>query len=192
MKRSATVTRKTKETDIKIKINIDGEGKYKIDTGIKFFDHMLETLSRHSYIDLNIKATGDLEIDDHHTVEDVGIVLGEAFNKAIGDKKGIRRMSDATIPMDDSIAKIAIDISGRSYCNMHLNFQNEKIGDLTSDIIIHFFETFATNAKINIYGKAEGSNDHHKAEALFKALAKALHYATIIETDKIPSTKGKI
>lgn len=192
MKRNATVTRKTKETDIKIKINIDGEGKYKIDTGIKFFDHMLETLSRHSYIDLNIKATGDLEIDDHHTVEDVGIVLGEAFNKAIGDKKGIRRMSDATIPMDDSIAKIAIDISGRSYCNMHLNFQNEKIGDLTSDIIIHFFETFATNAKINIYGKAEGSNDHHKAEALFKALAKALHYATIIETDKIPSTKGKI
>ncbi len=192
MKRSATVTRKTKETDIKIKINIDGEGKYKINTGIKFFDHMLETLSRHSYMDLNIKATGDLEVDDHHTVEDVGIVLGEAFNKAIGDKKGIRRMSDATIPMDDSVAKVAIDISGRSYCNMTLNFQNEKIGDLTSDIIIHFFESFATSAKINIYGKTEGSNDHHKAEALFKALAKSLHYATIIETDRIPSTKGRL
>ncbi len=192
MKRTATIKRKTNETDIKIKINIDGEGKYKINTGIKFFDHMLETLSKHSYMDLNITATGDLEVDDHHTVEDVGIVLGEAFNKAIGNKKGIRRMSDATIPMDDSVAKVAIDISGRSYCNMNLNFQNEKIGDLTSDIIIHFFESFATSAKINIYGKTEGSNDHHKAEALFKALAKSLHYATIIENDRIPSTKGKL
>ena len=192
MKRTATIKRKTNETDIKIKINIDGEGKYKINTGIKFFDHMLETLSKHSYMDLNITATGDLEVDDHHTVEDVGIVLGEAFNKAIGNKKGIRRMSDATIPMDDSEAKVAIDISGRSYCNMNLNFQNEKIGDLTSDIIIHFFESFATSAKINIYGKTEGSNDHHKAEALFKALAKSLHYATIIENDRIPSTKGKL
>lgn len=192
MKRIATITRKTNETDIKIKLNIDGEGKYKINTGIKFFDHMLETLSKHSYMDLTIKAIGDLEVDDHHTVEDVGITLGEAFNKAIGNKKGIRRMSDATIPMDDAVAKVAIDISGRSYCNMNLNFQNEKIGDLTSDILIHFFESFATSAKINIYGKVDGSNDHHKAEALFKALAKSLHYACIIETDRIPSTKGKI
>lgn len=192
MKRSRTVSRKTKETNIKITLNIDGEGKYNIDTGIKFFDHMLEALSKHSYIDLDIKAIGDIEVDDHHTVEDVGILLGEAFNKALGDKKGIRRMSDATIPMDDSVAKVAIDISGRSYCNMDLKFQNEKIGDLTSDIIIHFFESFAGSGKINIYGKVEGSNDHHKAEALFKAFAKTLHYATIIENDKIPSTKGII
>lgn len=151
---------------------------------------MLESFSKHSYIDLNIKAIGDTEIDDHHTVEDVGILLGEAFNKAIGDKRGIRRMADATIPMDDSLATVAIDISGRSYCNMNLKFNNDKIGDLTADIIVHFFESFANSGKINIYGTIEGSNDHHKAEALFKAFAKSLHYACVIENDKIPSTKG--
>ena len=190
MKRTAKVSRKTSETDINIEINLDGEGNYNIDTGVNFFNHMLESFSKHSYIDLNIKAIGDTEIDDHHTVEDVGILLGEAFNKAIGDKRGIRRMADATIPMDDSLATVAIDISGRSYCNMNLKFNNDKIGDLTADIIVHFFESFANSGKINIYGTIEGSNDHHKAEALFKAFAKSLHYACIIENDKIPSTKG--
>jgi imidazoleglycerol-phosphate dehydratase len=190
MKRTAKVSRKTSETDIDIEINLDGKGDYNIDTGINFFNHMLESFSKHSYIDLNIKAVGDIEIDDHHTIEDVGILLGTAFNEAIGDKKGIRRMADATIPMDDSVATIAIDISGRSYCNMNLKFKNDKIGDLTSDIIVHFFESFASSAKINIYGTIEGSNDHHKAEALFKAFAKSLHYACIIENDSIPSTKG--
>ena len=190
MKRTAKVSRKTSETDINIEINLDGEGNFNIDTGVNFFNHMLESFSKHSYIDLNIKAIGDTEIDDHHTVEDVGILLGEAFNKAIGDKRGIRRMADATIPMDDSLATVAIDISGRSYCNMNLKFNNDKIGDLTADIIVHFFESFANSGKINIYGTIEGSNDHHKAEALFKAFAKSLHYACVIENDKIPSTKG--
>lgn len=190
MERTAKVNRKTSETDINIELNIDGEGNYDIDTGINFFNHMLESFSKHSYMDLKIKAIGDIEVDDHHTVEDIGILLGTAFNKAVGDKKGIRRMADATIPMDDSVAKIAIDISGRNYCNMDLKFKNDKIGDMTSDIIIHFFESFASSAKINIYGTVKGSNDHHKAEALFKAFAKSLHYACVIENDKIPSTKG--
>ncbi len=190
MERTAKVNRKTSETDINIELNIDGEGNYDIDTGINFFNHMLESFSKHSYMDLKIKAIGDIEVDDHHTVEDIGILLGTAFNKAVGDKKGIRRMAEATIPMDDSVAKIAIDISGRNYCNMDLKFKNDKIGDMTSDIIIHFFESFASSAKINIYGTVKGSNDHHKAEALFKAFAKSLHYACIIENDKIPSTKG--
>lgn len=190
MERTAKVNRKTSETDINIELNIDGEGNYDIDTGINFFNHMLESFSKHSYMDLKIKAIGDIEVDDHHTVEDIGILLGTAFNKAVGDKKGIRRMADATIPMDDSVAKIAIDISGRNYCNMDLKFKNDKIGDITSDIIIHFFESFASSAKINIYGTVKGTNDHHKAEALFKAFAKSLHYACIIENDKIPSTKG--
>ena len=190
MERTAKVSRKTSETDIELEMNIDGKGKYDIDTGVKFFDHMLESFSRHSFIDLNIKAIGDIEIDDHHTVEDVGILLGEAFAEAIGDKKGIRRMGHAIVPMDDSVATVAIDISGRSYCNMNLDFRNDKIGDLSSDIIVHFFESFASSAKINIYGTCEGFNDHHKAEAVFKAFAKSIYDACKIEHDEILSTKG--
>ena len=130
MERKAKISRKTSETDITLEINIDGEGNYNIDTGIHFLNHMLESFSRHSFIDLNIKAKGDIEVDDHHTVEDVGIVLGEAFLEAIGDKKGIKRMSDGIVPMDDSIALVAIDISGRSYCNLDVQFKNDKIGDI--------------------------------------------------------------
>ena len=163
MTRTAKVSRKTSETDIEIELNID---------------------------DLNIKAIGDIEIDDHHTVEDVGILLGEAFFEAIGDKKGIRRMGHAIVPMDDSVATVAIDISGRSYCNMDLDFKHDKIGDLSSDVVVHFFESFASSAKINIYGTCEGANDHHKAEALFKAFAKSLYDACKIEHDEILSTKG--
>ena len=190
MTRISNVSRKTSETDIAIKMNLDGEGKYNIDTGINFFNHMLESFSKHSMIDLDIKATVDIEIDDHHTIEDVGILLGEAFLEAIGDKKGIKRMAHAMVPMDESISTVAIDISGRSYCNMALNFKNEKIGDMTSDVVIHFFESFASSAKLNIYGTVEGANDHHKAEAVFKAFAKALKEAVKIEHDQIPSTKG--
>ncbi|MDR3063374.1 MAG: imidazoleglycerol-phosphate dehydratase HisB [Methanobrevibacter sp.] len=190
MKRKVNLKRKTSETDISIKINLDGEGKYKIDTGINFFNHMLESFSKHSLIDLEIKAIGDIEIDDHHTIEDIGILLGESFLKAIGDKRGIKRMADAIIPMDDSVATVAIDISGRSYCNMDLNFANSKIGDMTSNVIIHFFESFASSGKINIYGQVSGSNDHHKAEAIFKAFAKSLKEACKIEHNEIPSTKG--
>ena len=190
MTRTSKVSRKTSETDIEIELNIDGTGKYNIDTGVNFFNHMLESFSKHSFIDLNIKAIGDIEIDDHHTVEDVGILLGEAFLEAIGDKKGIRRMGHAIVPMDDSVATVAIDISGRSYCNMDLDFKHDKIGDLSSDVIVHFFESFASSGKINIYGTCEGANDHHKAEALFKAFAKSLYDACKIEHDEILSTKG--
>ena len=192
MTRSANVSRKTSETEIHIKMNLDGNGNYDISTGVNFFNHMLESFSKHSMIDLDIQAKGDIEIDDHHTIEDVGILLGEAFSQAIGDKKGIKRMAHAIVPMDESVATVAIDISGRSYCNMKLDFKNEKIGDMTSDIIIHFFESFSSSAKINIYGTCEGANDHHKAEAVFKAFAKSLKDAIKIEHDQIPSTKGTL
>lgn len=190
MTREAKVSRKTSETDIKIELNIDGSGKYEIDTGVNFFNHMLESFSRHSFIDLKVQADGDIKIDDHHTVEDVGILLGEAFNQAISDKKGIRRMGHAIVPMDDSVATVAIDISGRSYCNMNFDFKNDKIGDMTANIIVHFFESFASSGRLNIYGTADGINDHHKAEAIFKAFAKALYDACKIEHDEILSTKG--
>lgn len=190
MKRSSEVSRNTSETQIKIRLNIDGTGQYNIETGVNFFNHMLESFSKHSRMDLDVKAIGDIEIDDHHTVEDVGILLGEAFNTAIGDKRGIKRMADAIVPMDESVATVAVDISGRSYCNMDIPFKNEKIGDLTSDVVVHFFESFASGAKINIYATADGFNDHHKAEAIFKAFAKSLKEASEIEHDEIPSTKG--
>ena len=190
MTRISNVSRKTSETDINIKMNLDGEGNYNISTGVNFFNHMLESFSKHSMIDLDVQATGDIEIDDHHTIEDIGILLGEAFAQAIGDKKGIKRMAHAIVPMDESVATIAIDIGGRSYCNMDIDFTNEKIGDMTSAIVIHFFESFASSAKLNIYGRAEGANDHHKAEAIFKAFAKSLKEAIKIEHDQIPSTKG--
>ena len=166
MTRVANASRKTSETDIEIELNIDGTGKYEIDTGVNFFNHMLESFSRHSFIDLKIKAIGDIEIDDHHTVEDVGILLGEVFAEAIGDKKGIRRMGHAIVPMDDSVATVS------------------------SDVVVHFFESFASSGKINIYGTCEGANDHHKAEALFKAFAKSLYDGCKIEHDEILSTKG--
>lgn len=192
MTRNIYVSRKTSETDINIKMNLDGTGKYNISTGVNFFNHMLESFSKHSMIDLDVQARGDIEIDDHHTIEDVGILLGEAFNKAIGDKKGIKRMAHAIVPMDESVATIAIDVSGRSYCNMDLKFQNEKIGDMTSDVVIHFFESFAGYAKLNIYGTVEGANDHHKVEAVFKAFAKSIKEAIKIEHNQIPSTKGAL
>ena len=190
MSRISDVSRKTSETDISVKMNLDGEGIYDINTGVNFFNHMLESFSKHSMINLEVNAQGDIEVDDHHTIEDVGIILGEAFLEAIGDKRGIKRMAHAIVPMDESISTVAIDISGRSYCNMKLDFKNEKIGDMTSDIIIHFFESFASSAKLNIYGTVEGANDHHKAEALFKAFAKSLKEAIKIEHNQIPSTKG--
>ena len=190
MSRISNVERKTSETDIRIEMNLDGEGKYDISTGVNFFNHMLEAFSKHSMIDLVVIAKGDTEIDDHHTVEDVGILLGEAFSQAIGDKVGIKRMAHAIVPMDDSVATVAVDISGRSYCNMNLDFKNEKIGDMTADIVVHFFESFASSGKLNIYGEVKGANDHHKAEAVFKAFAKSLKEAVKIEHNQIPSTKG--
>lgn len=190
--RTAKVSRETFETDVKIKIDLNGNGIYDINTGINFFNHMLESFSKHSLIDLDIEAIGDINIDDHHTVEDVGILLGKAFLEAIGNKKGIKRISHAIIPMDDSLATVVIDISGRSYIKVDFSFNNDKIGDMTSDAITHFFESFVSSGKVNLNISAKGSNDHHKAEAIFKAFARALKDACEIEHDSIPSTKGII
>ncbi|MGB7968402.1 MAG: imidazoleglycerol-phosphate dehydratase HisB [Methanobacterium sp.] len=188
--RKITLSRKTSETDIKITLDLDGKGQFNNDTGIEFFDHMLDSFAKHGYFDLEVKAKGDVGVDDHHTVEDVGILLGEVYNKAIGDKKGIKRMAHAIVPMDDALATIAVDISGRSYSVLSIGFNKPKVGDLSSENVEHFFESFANSARININAKVEGENDHHKIEALFKSFARALKDASTIEHDSIPSTKG--
>ncbi|MGB9202038.1 imidazoleglycerol-phosphate dehydratase HisB [Methanobacterium sp.] len=188
--RKITLSRKTSETDIKITLDLDGKGQFNNDTGIEFFDHMLDSFAKHGYFDLEVKAKGDVGVDDHHTVEDVGILLGEVYNKAIGDKKGIKRMAHAIVPMDDALATIAVDISGRSYSVLSIGFNKPKVGDLSTENVEHFFESFANSARININAKVEGENDHHKIEALFKSFARALKDASTIEHDSIPSTKG--
>lgn len=190
--RIVKLSRKTKETDIKIELNIDGTGKSNIDTGLKFFDHMLESFNKHGFFDLNIKAVGDIDVDDHHTVEDTGILLGECFKEALGDKKGIERMGYSIVPMDESLAQVAVDISGRNYTVFDAKFKFQKIGDISSENVKHFFESFANNGLMNINIKAEGENDHHICEAIFKALARSLNNATQITHDQILSTKGKL
>lgn len=188
--REIELKRKTSETDIEININLDGNGEYNINTGIGFFDHMLESFAKHGFFDLDITVDGDTNVDDHHTIEDVGILLGQAFNMALGDKKGIKRISHAIVPMDEALATVAVDISGRSYCVCNFEFLRPKVGELATENIRHFLESFANSAKININAKVEGENDHHKIEALFKALARALDDALKIEHDIIMSTKG--
>jgi imidazoleglycerol-phosphate dehydratase len=190
MNRKKSLHRKTNETDIEISLNIDGRGQSQISTGIEFFDHMLESFAKHGFFDLKIAAKGDIKVDDHHTVEDVGILLGEAFKEAIGNKKGIKRMAHSIVPMDDALATVAIDISGRSYTVLNFMLKNPNVGDLSTENVEHFFESFASSGKININAKVEGENDHHKIEALFKAFAKSLKDASRIEHDMIPSTKG--
>ncbi len=190
MMRKKKLKRKTSETDIEISFDIDGEGRSQINTGIEFFNHMLDSFAKHGLFNLEIMAEGDTRVDDHHTIEDVGILLGEAFKEAIGDKKGIKRMAHSIIPMDDALATVAVDISGRSYAVLDLVFKKSKVGDLSTENVEHFFESFAASGNININAKVEGENDHHKIEALFKAFAKALKEASRIEHDKIPSTKG--
>jgi imidazoleglycerol phosphate dehydratase HisB len=190
MNRKKRLKRKTSETDIEISLDLDGEGKFQINTGIEFFDHMLDSFAKHGFFDLEVDAKGDTGVDDHHTVEDVGILLGEGFKEALGDKKGIKRMSHAMIPMDDALATVAVDISGRSYAVLDLKFKKAKVGDLSTENVEHFFESFANSARININARVEGENDHHKIEALFKAFAKALKEAAQVEHDSIPSTKG--
>jgi imidazoleglycerol-phosphate dehydratase len=191
--RRAVVKRNTKETSIKVELNIDGSGKSEITTGILFFDHMLDQLARHGIFDITISASGS---DNHHIVEDVAICLGKAFQQALGEKKGITRMSHAIVPMDESLAMVAIDISGRGYSVIEVDFKQLNIGELPSDLIRHFIISFATEAKMNIHIKVfYGINDHHKAEAIFKALAKTLDNATRIEPriiDSLPSTKDYI
>jgi imidazoleglycerol-phosphate dehydratase len=189
-KRKNNLYRKTSETEIEISLNLDGTGKYDVQTGVEFFDHMLESFARHGFFDLAVKASGDVSVDDHHTVEDVGILLGEVFNSAVGDKKGIRRISHSIVPMDEALARVAVDISGRNYCVMNMQFTQLKVGELSTENVEHFLESFASSARININAKVEGENDHHQIEALFKALARALKDALQIEHNQIPSTKG--
>jgi imidazoleglycerol-phosphate dehydratase len=192
--RKAKIERNTKETQIKVSLNIDGSGKSKIYSGIGFLNHMLETFSKHGLFDIEADINGDLFVDQHHTVEDVGIVLGEAFKKALGDKRGIKRAGFFIYPMDESLVMTSIDISGRAYLRFDANFKTKKIGDLSSDVIEDFFHGFASallaNLHIQIY---YGRSDHHKVEAIFKCLAKSLLIACEIEPrikNKIPSTKG--
>lgn len=188
--RKKTMSRKTSETDIKISLDIDGKGHFNVKTGIEFFDHMLDSFAKHGFFDLVVTAEGDTGVDDHHTVEDVGILLGEVYNGAIGDKKGIKRMAHAIVPMDDALATVAVDISGRSYSVLEFEFKKPRVGDLSTENVEHFFESFANSARININAKVEGENDHHKIESLFKSFARALKDASLIEHDTIPSTKG--
>ena len=190
--RTAKVERKTSETDILIELNLDGSGKSKIDTGIGFFDHMLEQISRHGNLDLNIKVKGDLHIDEHHTIEDVALALGDAVLKALGGKKGIERYS-FVLPMDDCLAQVALDFGGRPWLVWNAKFTREKIGEMPTEMFFHFFKSFSDTAKCNLNITAEGENEHHKIEAIFKAFAKAIKMA-VRQTDNfnLPSTKGSL
>ena len=194
--RKAVINRETKEVKIALELDIDGSGVSEISTGIGMFDHMLEQLAKHGRFDLKIAASGDLHVDEHHTVEDVGIVLGQAFARALGDRKGIVRMAHAIVPMDEALAIAAVDLSGRGYAVVESSFEKEYLNDLPTDLIKHFFESFAIEGRFNLHMKLPaGDNDHHKAEALFKALARALDEATQIDKrieGKVPSTKGVI
>lgn len=191
--RSASITRKTNETDIFINLNLDGTGKSKIETGIAFFDHMLDQISRHGQMDLEILVKGDLEVDEHHTIEDTAIALGEVFAKALGNKLGIERYGFC-LPMDDCLAQVAIDFGGRNWLVWETEFKREMVGKMPTEMFYHFFKSFSDGAKANINIKAEGTNEHHKIEAIFKAFAKAIKVAVKRDTEKmiLPSTKGML
>jgi len=194
--RTAKITRKTAETDITVEVNLDGTGSYDNQTGVGFFDHMLDQLARHALIDLTVRAKGDLHIDDHHTVEDTGIALGQALNQALGDKRGIRRYGDCHLAMDDAQLRAALDLSGRPYLTCELGLQTAKIGTFDTELVREFFQAFATHGGITLHiDRLHGFNSHHIVEAAFKAVARALRDA--LETDPrkadaIPSTKGSL
>lgn len=191
--RSASLERNTKETQIKMSLNLDGEGKSNIDTGIGFFDHMLDLFTFHSNYDLSIIANGDLDVCDHHTVEDCGILLGTVFKQALGDKKGIARYGSFNLPMDETLCNVTLDISGRPYLVFNAEFKRESIGLYSCEMTEEFFRAFAVAAGVTLHINIfYGSNDHHKIEAIFKAFGRALKMATKIESDKLPSTKGVI
>ena len=191
--RSASIERKTHETDICIHLNLDGTGKSKIDTGIAFFDHMLDQIARHGQMDLEITVKGDLEVDEHHTIEDTAIALGEVFAKALGNKLGIERYGFC-LPMDDCLSQVAIDFGGRNWLVWETEFKREMVGKMPTEMFYHFFKSFSDGAKANINIKAEGTNEHHKIEAIFKAFAKAIKVAVKRDTEKmiLPSTKGML
>jgi imidazoleglycerol-phosphate dehydratase/histidinol-phosphatase len=189
--RTASVIRNTNETKIRVDLNLDGTGEMNIHTGLGFFDHMLEQLSKHSGTDLNIHVDGDLHIDEHHTIEDTAIAIGEAFAQALGDKRGISRYG-YLLPMDDVLAQVALDFSGRPWIVWEAEFKRERVGDMPTEMFFHFFKSFSDAAKCNLNVKAEGANEHHKIEAIFKAVAKSIKMAVARDVNKmeIPSTKG--
>ncbi|MDQ8750153.1 bifunctional imidazole glycerol-phosphate dehydratase/histidinol phosphatase [Elizabethkingia miricola] len=191
--RTASVERNTNETKIKIKLNLDGTGKSNIQTGLGFFDHMLDQIARHGQMDLDIKVSGDLEVDEHHTIEDTAIALGEVFSTALGNKLGIERYG-FTLPMDDCLAQVAIDFGGRNWLVWDADFKREKIGEMPTEMFYHFFKSFTDGARANLNIKAEGQNEHHKIEAIFKAFAKAIKSAVKRDQEKMifPSTKGML
>lgn len=194
--RSATITRKTAETDISVTINLDGNGTYDNQTGVGFFDHMLDQLSRHSLIDMTIRASGDLHIDDHHTVEDVGIAIGQALTKSISDKKGIRRYGECHLAMDDALVRTALDLSGRPYLICNLDMPTPKIGSFDTELVREFFQALSTHGGITLHiDRIHGFNSHHIAEAAFKSVARALRMAVEMDArtaNAIPSTKGAL
>jgi len=189
--RKATKSRKTTETEIRVSLNLDGTGESAIGTGIPFFDHMLAQLARHGHFDLEISAKGDLEIDGHHTVEDVGWVLGQAFREAGGDRRGIVRFAHAYVPLDEALTRVVIDLSGRPYLVYKVEFKATRIGDLQTELIEEFLKAFVQEGKFNLHVEnLYGRNQHHIAETIFKATARALHVATRVEHTQVPSTKG--
>ena len=191
--RTSEIIRNTNETKIKINLNLDGTGKSNIDTGIAFFDHMLDQIAKHGQMDLEIKVDGDLEVDEHHTIEDTGIALGEAFYQALGNKLGIERYA-FVLPMDDCLAQVTLDFGGRNWINWNAEFKREMIGKMPTEMFFHFFKSFSDSAKANLNIKAEGDNEHHKIESIFKAFAKCLKSAVKRDSDKmiLPSTKGML
>lgn len=194
--RTATVTRDTLETQITVAVNLDGSGQFKSQTGVPFLDHMMDQIARHGLIDLDVHAVGDLEIDDHHTVEDIGITLGQAFAKAVGDKKGIVRYGHAYVPLDEALSRVVIDFSGRPGLDMNVNFTRGNIGRFDTELFSEFFHGFVNHAKVTLHiDNLKGANAHHQAETIFKAFGRALRMALAVDpraADQMPSTKGTL
>ncbi len=194
--RSASVSRRTGETDVSVSVAIDGSGRAAVSTGIGFLDHMLELFGRHALFDLDVAVTGDLHVDGHHTAEDTGIALGQAFAKALGDKKGVARYASLHLPMDETLTRVAVDLSGRPFLVFRTTFPTEKVGDFDTELVREFFQAFSTHAGITLHVETlYGANSHHIAESCFKGLARALRQATALdgrEGDRVPSTKGAL
>jgi len=194
--RTAQISRETRETKIALRLDVDGSGRAEVSTGVGFLDHMLESLARHARFDLTIAASGDLHVDAHHTVEDVAIVLGQALDRALGERRGLRRFADATVPLDEALVQVVVDLSGRGFAAIDLPFSGEMIGALPTEMVSHFLRSFAVEGRLTLHVHLlAGENDHHRAEATFKALARALEQATRLDpriADQVPSTKGAL